>query len=157
MTGPLVKHTINEFVENYVRPMVQRPDALQTAALCYRIKNGEKEVLMITSRGTGRWVIPKGWTMRGKSAAEAAVIEAWEEAGVRPVSTPKKPIGDFLYRKVKKSGLPVRVKVLVYAVEVARLEDEYPEVGQRTRRWVRAKDASAMVAEPGLQAIFREF
>lgn len=152
-----MKHTFGGFVENYVRPLVQRPDALQVAALCYRIEKGEKQVLLITSRGTGRWVIPKGWTMRGLDAASAAVVEAWEEAGVRPIATPDAPIGDFLYRKIKGSGLPVRVNVLVYAVEVEKLEDEFSEADQRQRRWVNPREAAKMVAEPGLQAIFRQF
>ncbi|PRY84056.1 NUDIX hydrolase [Donghicola tyrosinivorans] len=152
-----MKPSFNEFVQNYIRPLVQRPEALQTAALCYRYtKTGAKQVLLITSRGTGRWVIPKGWTMRGMDAAGAALVEAWEEAGVRPAATPIAPIGHFLYRKIKSSGLPVRVKVLVYPVEVATLKDEFPEANQRTRRWVSPDEAASMVAEPGLQSIFRQ-
>lgn len=54
--------------------------AEQTAALCTHPQTGQ--VLLITSRDTGRWVLPKGWPMRGRSMAQAALIEAWEEAGV---------------------------------------------------------------------------
>lgn len=146
----------NSFTD-YVMPMVQRPSQLQTAALCFREHEGEKQVLLITSRGTGRWVIPKGWTMRGLSASQAAVVEAWEEAGVRPQSGPEVPLGSFSYKKVKDSGLPVDVEVLVYAVQVDRLEDDFPESTQRKRAWVRPMDAANMVDEPGLQEILREF
>lgn len=149
----ILKSSFND----YVMPMVQRPSQLQTAALCYREQDGEKQVLLITSRGTGRWVIPKGWTMRGMNAGQAAVVEAWEEAGVRPGSEPDVPLGSFSYKKIKGSGLPVDVEVLVFPVQVDRLEDDFPEATQRKRAWVRPSDAANMVDEPGLQDILRQF
>ncbi|MCT4579707.1 NUDIX hydrolase [Donghicola sp.] len=149
----LLKSSFND----YVLPMMQRPSQLQTAALCYREAEGEKQVLLITSRGTGRWVIPKGWTMRGLNAGQAAVVEAWEEAGVRPHAEPDEPLGSFNYKKIKGSGLPVDVEVLVYPVRVTKLEDDFPEATQRKRAWVRPRDAANMVDEPGLQEILRDF
>jgi 8-oxo-dGTP pyrophosphatase MutT (NUDIX family) len=154
--GQLVKRAISSFVENYLRPLVQRPEMLQAAALCYRTVEDEKQVLLITSRGTGRWIIPKGWPMRGLDASQAAAVEAWEEAGVHPVAPPSKTIGDFTYRKIKGSGLPVKVKVLVYPLEVARLADDFREAGQRKRKWVSVQEAAQMVSEPGLQALFQK-
>ncbi len=141
----------------FALPMLQRPRHLQTAALCYRVEDGRKRVLLITSRGTGRWVIPKGWLMRGKKANEAAVVEAWEEAGVRPGRTADQPIGTYVYDKIKNSGLPVTVEMLVFPVEVQSLEDQFPEARERTRRWVTPAEAAEMVDEPGLKQILLGF
>ncbi|PTR37693.1 8-oxo-dGTP pyrophosphatase MutT, NUDIX family [Mameliella alba] len=149
----LIRKTGAEFA----LPMLQRPRQLQTAALCYRIDDGHKRVLLITSRGTGRWVIPKGWLMRGKNASEAAVVEAWEEAGVRPGRTAERPIGTYVYDKIKNSGLPVTVEMLVFPVEVRSLEDRFPEARERVRRWVTPTEAAGMVDEPGLRQILLDF
>ena len=149
----LILHALTE----YIRPMLSRPGKYQTAALCYRETSGAREVLLISSRGTGRWVIPKGNLMRGLSAAEAAATEAWEEAGVRPRSAPQPVIGEFSYLKKKRSGLPVKTTVLVFPLEVAGLEDTFPEAGQRRRVWVSPQEAATMVAEPELQDILRDF
>lgn len=143
--------------QEYVLPMIRRPRLLQTSALCYRDVDGVRQVLLITSRDTGRWVIPKGWTMRGMDAGKAASIEAWEEAGVRCAQPPDTPLGCYHYKKIKGSGLPVDVEVLVYPLEVDRLEDTYPEVTQRERRWVTPGEAAQMVREPMLQDILRAF
>lgn len=53
-----------------VQLMFQRPPRQPYAALCYRLKGktGALEVLLLTSRDTGRWVIPKGWPMEGKTS-----------------------------------------------------------------------------------------
>ncbi|TMV51109.1 NUDIX domain-containing protein, partial [Thioclava sp. BHET1] len=72
--------------------------AAQVAGLCWRLSNKKVEVLLVTSRDTGRWIIPKGWTMKGKSKAEAALQEAYEEAGVE--GSHGKAIGDYAYVKL---------------------------------------------------------
>lgn len=141
----------------FVLPMLKRPRHLQSAALCYRREADRTAVLLITSRGTGRWIIPKGWLMRGKNASEAAVVEAWEEAGVRPARAASRPVGSYTYNKIKDSGLPVAVETLVFPLEVDSIEDRFPEVGERERRWVDPEAAADMVAEPGLQQILRDF
>ena len=51
----------------------------QFAALCYRIKRGKVQVLLVTSRRTKRWIVPKGWPMEGRTPADSAAQEAWEE------------------------------------------------------------------------------
>ena len=67
-----------------------RPERHQVAALCWRMgQGGAVEILLVTSRDTGRWVIPKGWPMDGKSASAAAAREAWEEAGVKGTVRPE--------------------------------------------------------------------
>lgn len=138
-------------------PMLQRPMQLQIAALCHRMVDGKVQVLLITSRGTGRWIIPKGWLMRGKNASEAAVVEAWEEAGVRPARVAETPFGSYVYDKIKRSGLPVAVETLVFPVEVRMLEDDYPERDQRRRQWIDPAEAAELVDEPGLKQILLDF
>ncbi|MBC7146768.1 MAG: NUDIX hydrolase [Thioclava marina] len=131
-----------------------RPASLQVAALCLRVRDGKTQVLLITSRDTGRWVLPKGWPMRGRSLSGAAQQEAWEEAGARGL-VEKEPIGDFHYDKILDSGLAVPTDVIVFLLRVEQLEKTYPEVGQRKRKWFAPKEAAGLVAEEGLQKILR--
>lgn len=128
----------------------------QYAALCFR-RTGkhEHEVLLITSRDTGRWVIPKGWPMRGKSGSECALREAYEEAGVEGSPSPA-PIGVFTYDKVLPDGVQPCI-VSVYPVEVERLRNDFPEKGQRERKWFSPKKASEKVDEPELRSLLRSF
>lgn len=142
--------------EEYLSPFLQRPKRLQVAALCYRMSDGGKKVLLVTSRDTGRWVIPKGWPMDGKNAPEAAMQEAWEEAGVHKGQIDGEAIGHYDYDKELKSGLPVPVETLVYKVEVSETRDDFPEADERERRWVSPEEAANMVREPQLQRLLRE-
>ncbi|MEL6102310.1 MAG: NUDIX hydrolase [Pseudomonadota bacterium] len=128
----------------------------QFAAVCYRIKASRVEILLITSRRTRRWIVPKGWPVRGKSPSESALHEAWEEAGVVGRVNPR-PIGIYSYVKLlgQDAGLPC--VAMVYAVKVKELARDYPERAERRRKWVSRKKAGAMVDEPELARILREF
>ena len=129
----------------------------QFAALCYRVKNNKIQFLLITSRGSGRWILPKGWPMGGKTPAESAAQEAWEEAGVHGIPD-SRPLGLFSYSKTLddlETDLPC--VAMVYGIKVKALAKDYPEAGQRTRRWVNRKKAAAMVEEPELSRILRDF
>ncbi|MBR9650981.1 NUDIX hydrolase [Thalassovita aquimarina] len=128
-----------------------RPLAEQVAALCVRGKGKAKEVLLITSRGTGRWIIPKGWPMKDKSAPQAAQQEAWEEAGVLSGKISKDPIGSFRYVKKNDDGSTTPVCVQVYLLKVNRLKNGYPEAHQRERRWVSPATAAKLVREDELR------
>lgn len=141
--------------KSYLSPMLQRPKSLQVAALCHRGVGDDREYLLVTSRDTGRWIIPKGWPIRGLKSNEAALQEAWEEAGVRNSKATKKPVGTYTYQKRKSSGLEIPVETLVYSVEVKDLSKEFPEAHERTRKWVKADDAIEMVNEDELKSIFR--
>lgn len=136
-------------------PLLQRPKKLQVAALCHRGEGAETEYLLVTSRDTGRWIIPKGWPIRGLKSNETALQEAWEEAGVRHSRASSTPIGHYSYAKRQPSGLEIPVETLVYSVAVQDLAKEFPEAHERTRKWVSAEAASKMVDEPELQSIFR--
>lgn len=146
-------NAITSLWHGFVRPMVQRPKRLQVAALCYRGGGSGLEVLLVTSRGTGRWIIPKGWPMEGLKSSEAALQEAWEEAGVRNSSALPEPIGNYSYNKVLDAGLPVPVETLVYAVEVQDTCKTFPESGERHRRWMAPATAADLVHEAELKEI----
>lgn len=139
-----------------VGPMLRRPKRFQVGALCYRDRDGAREVLLVSSRGTGRWIIPKGWPIDGKDAPEAALQEAWEEAGVRQGQITGQAVGTYDYDKELKTGLPVRVETLVFPVRVKHLADTYPESAERRRKWVSPAAAANMVNEPQLQDILRQ-
>lgn len=128
----------------------------QFAALCYRIVRDKPEILLITSRGSRRWILPKGWPEPGLTPAKAARKEAWEEAGVkgRAMDT---CLGVFSYFKLDARHVKMPCVALVYPVKVKSLSDDYPEAGERRRKWVRPKRAAAMVCEPELKEILRSF
>ena len=128
----------------------------QYAALCYRIRKDKPQFLLITSRGTGRWIVPKGWPMKGKSPAKAALREAWEEAGVRG-QVGKDAIGMFSYRKVLGRKRLEPCVALVFPVAVKSLDGSFPEAKQRRRKWFGRKKAAARVSEPELAEIIRNF
>jgi 8-oxo-dGTP pyrophosphatase MutT (NUDIX family) len=134
----------------------------QYAALCFRHVPGSDEpvqVLLITSRDTGRWVIPKGWGMSKKKPHEVAQREAWEEAGVRG-RVRKKPYGYYTYRKKLSEEESVVSVVQVHLLSVLELDREFPEKGQRDLRWFSPAAAAAAVCEPDLKCLIanvREF
>ena len=128
----------------------------QFGALCYRLKKGKVQVLLITSRAAKRWIIPKGWPSDGKTPTESAVIEAWEEAGVRG-ETDGRCIGIFSYKKDMSDLGSLPCVAMVFAIEVTELAEDYPEAHERDRQWMTRKKASKLVDEPELSRIIRDF
>lgn len=130
---------------------------MQFAALPWRrLGDGGVKVLVITSRETRRWVIPKGWPMPGLAPGLAAAQEAYEEAGV--VGDPgSEPIGAFGYDKRLRSGRNQPVKVLVFPLEVLVEQLAFPEQGQRDKLWTSPAEAADLVDEPELKALIRAF
>ena len=128
----------------------------QFAALCYRVDEDKTKVLLITSRGTGRWVIPKGWPLDGKTPADAALTEAWEEAGVKGKVTGS-CLGLFSYQKDLQKSDDLPCVAMVYPVRVDTLKKTYPEVDQRDRKWFTPKKAAEQVTDPELAQILRQF
>ena len=123
---------------------------LQIAALpLKREGKGRLKVLMVTSRDTGRWVMPKGWMMDGKKPWTAAEIEALEEAGAEG-KIGKTPIGAYHYDKILDDGEALPCRVTVYPMQVSKLKRKWKERDQRKRRWFRLRAAAARVAEPEL-------
>ncbi len=114
------------------------------------------QVLLLTSRETRRWVIPKGWPMKKKKPHAVAEREAYEEAGVRGKAE-KEAFGYFTYLKRRKSGLMVPVCVEVHVLRVEEMLDVFPEKGSRQLEWVSCQEAAARVRETELSALFLAF
>lgn len=142
--------------EEVLKPMIFRPKRVQIAALCLRESEDGLRVLMITSRGTGRWILPKGWPVSGKDGAQSAEQEAWEEAGVRDASVLDEPVGRYEYVKQFEDGSSERVETYVYQMTVEELAREYPESLERVRRWMHPKEAANLVEEPQLRDLLLE-
>jgi 8-oxo-dGTP pyrophosphatase MutT (NUDIX family) len=128
---------------------------LQYAALPYRWRpNASIEIMLITSRGTGRWLIPKGWPEPGLEPAEAAAREAREEAGLVG-RVDDRSIGFFHYDKRLPNGGTVHCVVEVFALEVERQMKSWPERDQRSTRWFGLQEAAEAVRDPELSAIIQ--
>ncbi|WP_368040293.1 NUDIX hydrolase [Ruegeria atlantica] len=121
----------------------------QSAALCYRIKHGRLKVLLITTRKSKRWIIPKGWLINGISSSQTAGREAWEEAGVKGKCAIQ-PIGRFTYVKTRASRGPVVCLVDVFPLCVTSVASEFPERAQRKRKWLSPGKAASRVKSPEL-------
>jgi 8-oxo-dGTP pyrophosphatase MutT (NUDIX family) len=127
----------------------------QVAALPWR--RGEAvEILLISSRETRRWVIPKGWPMKGLSGPKSAEREAFEEAGVEGAIADK-PIGTYTYAKRARSGAIQTLSVEVFPMLVETERKNWPERNERVRRWASVDDAAAAVDEPELKQIIVAF
>ena len=141
---------------NQIQPIAPLDEAAvcteQYGAICWRMHRGKVEVLLITSRDTGRWVIPKGWPMDKRSPSEAAQQEAWEEAGVRGEIT-ETAIGLFNYVKLLSPQRSCECAVKVFALRVSELVDKFPERNERRRKWFAAEKAARKVIEPELRQV----
>jgi 8-oxo-dGTP pyrophosphatase MutT (NUDIX family) len=129
---------------------------IQYAALPWREGDNGLEILLITSRNTRRWIVPKGWPLPGRTPPECAAQEALEEAGVTGTVAPK-PLGWFHYDKLRKSGEILPCKVQVFALEVSRQRRDWPEKSARHTRWCTPTEALTHVGEPGLRRIIMGF
>ncbi len=139
-----------------VRPLFQRPRALQLAALCHRVTKDGTEVLLVSS-SSGRWILPKGWPIDGMSAVQAAHQEAWEEAGVKSNVMTKGAVGTFLSQKTYDTGLSVPCETKVFELEVDQVANDYPEAQKRKRVWVSPSKAAEMVDNDELKSLLANF
>lgn len=119
-------------------------EKIQTGALPWRrLAGGGMEVLLVTSRLSGRWIVPKGWPMPGKSLAQAAAQEAFEEAGVTG-KIDAEPLGFFQHVKNFTLG-QMEVTIFVHPLAVEKELSSWPERGQRQRKWFEPKNAARVV------------
>lgn len=126
----------------------------QVAAIPFRLnEHGDVEVMLVTSRTTRRFIVPKGWPMKGKSGRKAATIEAQEEAGVLG-KTLKQPAGTYYYWK-RLANRFVRVDVVVYLLEVSEELADWEESKRRQRAWLAPADAAVLIDEPDLSTLVR--
>jgi hypothetical protein len=132
----------------------------QIAVLPYRFAGGKTdgstEIMLITSRETKRWVIPKGNPMNGMARHASAAIEAEEEAGVIGAVCPTS-IGSYEYRKRRSNGAAIMYNVEVFPLAVTHELSEWKEQHERERKWFSFDEAAAAVDEEDLQALIRSF
>ena len=156
MTDSACNEGPDALADTPVPPDRARPSREQLGALCWRIRRGRPEVLLITSRDTRRWIIPKGWPIAGIEPPLSALREAWEEAGVRGNVAPD-PIGEYGYVKAMRGAPGVPCTVVVDPVRVGSLASAVPERHERRRRWFSAAKAARKVAEPELRGLIEAF
>jgi 8-oxo-dGTP pyrophosphatase MutT (NUDIX family) len=143
---------------NLSKKALHRPSILyQAAVLPWRLDR-QVEIMLITSLGTGRWVLPKGTLMPGESPRMAARREALEEAGLEGELTAR-PLGSFYYEKRLSSRGPRQqlCSVSVYPLKVEIQRDQWPERGLRKFRWFALADAAAAVKEDELRDLLLGF
>lgn len=159
MTGKTGKKTMSliRVKQRRIRLPASQKRELRTqfGALCYRYRKDKLQVLLVTSRTSGRWIVPKGWPMHKATPADTAAREAYEEAGVEgkihPICIGFFSRTDDLGRKRLPSI------VAVFPLHTKKLLSEYPEIGQRKRKWVSRKKAAVMVDNPELAQIIKGF
>ncbi len=117
----------------------------QAAAIPIR----DDRVCLVTSSSGRRWVVPKGQIDPGHTAGEAALVEAWEEAGLVG-ALDAEPLGSYAYEKLGRELL-----VLVFRMTVTEVRDEWPERQIRTRAWVTLDEALDRIDEPGLRNLLQ--
>lgn len=135
---------------------LRRPDMLQVAALCYRMTDDGHEILLITSRGRGNWILPKGWPKKKISSAQTALEEAFEEAGIRG-KVSEEAIGAYHYTKSSSKGAMLNCVATVYEVAFTKMAKNFPEKGDRKVRWFSPEAAAEAVPYPELAEILRAF
>ena len=131
---------------------------VQYGALPYRFTpEAALEILLVTTRRTRRWIIPKGWPIKGLRSPKAAAREAYEEAGVSG-RVGVKPIGTFTYDKaLDEAGVQATCEVKVYPLLVRRQLEVFPESEQRMLQWVDPAKAVMMIKDPGLRKLVKVF
>jgi 8-oxo-dGTP pyrophosphatase MutT (NUDIX family) len=156
--APLRRKTLRQQLAADPENLIDGQFRIQYGALCYRWapETDEIEVLLITSRDTGRWVIPKGWPMKKKKPYQAAETEALEEAGIRGRAR-KKPVGRYTYLKWLDNGDVAPCTVEVFEMRVTGIAKEFKERGQRELVWVSPDEASTRVRELELKSLLVEF
>jgi 8-oxo-dGTP pyrophosphatase MutT (NUDIX family) len=126
----------------------------QYGVLPYRLGDEGVEVMLLTSRGTGRWVIPKGWPMVGKKPRVVASIEAKQEAGISGI-VGRRPIGSFAYTKSMDDGAERLCECIVFLMLVTNEAPRWREALERRRAWFPRDVASEVVEEGGLAMMIR--
>jgi 8-oxo-dGTP pyrophosphatase MutT (NUDIX family) len=127
----------------------------QAGVIAYRVRAGRVEVLLMTSRDTGRWIIPKGNIAVGTAPWKAAAKEAYEEAGVKGRIGGSIPLGIYTYFKKLDSGEPRPAAVEVYLLRVDQSLKKWPERRERKLCWVPPETAVGLIAEPGMMPLLR--
>jgi 8-oxo-dGTP pyrophosphatase MutT (NUDIX family) len=151
-----MRHSKRNNLTARIEPRKRLPARVnQIAALVYRWNGDVLEVLLVTSRESRRWILPKGWPVAGKTPAASAAQEADEEAGILG-HVMKKPIGRYsAVKRIGEAALPCDVEV--YPLEFAKQKQKWKERGERACRWLPIDEAEEAIAEPELAALIHDF
>lgn len=145
----------SDWLQNTLRMFSARNELLQIAVLPWRERKGEVEICMVTSRGGGRWILPKGWPEKHLSHADAAAQEAWEEAGLKG-AVEAESCGNYQTYKSLDGGIGVAVRMEVYMMTDPKQSDIYPEAKKRKVKWLALDQAIARASEDGLKKLLQE-
>ena len=129
---------------------------LQYAALPWRKTARGLEFLLITTRTTRRWIVPKGWPLKNLTPAECVAYEALEEAGVIG-TVARRALGTFIYDKRQKSGKLVPCRVRVFPMEVVTQRRKWVERDVRKLRWCTCAEEIVLLSDAGLQRLVAKF
>jgi 8-oxo-dGTP pyrophosphatase MutT (NUDIX family) len=155
----MLKQFIRRRWLNYNQPKTREARTelpIQTGALPYRLgRKKQVEILLVTGRRSRRWIIPKGWPVPGKSLAESAAQEAFEEAGIKGTINPE-PLGSFRHTKTGLAIGDVEVSIVVHSMCVERELSKYPESRDRKRKWFSAEEAADKVDSKELRKLIME-
>jgi 8-oxo-dGTP pyrophosphatase MutT (NUDIX family) len=130
--------------------------AVQYGALPWRRTADGVEILLVTTRNTRRWIVPKGWPDDGRTPQECAAQEAYEEAGVTGAVSDE-AIGVFSHKKQLKSGQVITCRIRVYGMEVSEVAGDWPEKSAREMKWCPVADALMLVDDPSLRRVIAKF
>jgi 8-oxo-dGTP pyrophosphatase MutT (NUDIX family) len=147
--------SLTQFVLDSLILLVRPPESVrQVGALPYDVVDGRVVFLLVTSRRSGRWIVPKGSLIAGETPYRSAEIEAMEEAGVEGIID-REPIGT--YRTIKKGGIARRVvEVDLYPLRVTKQHDTWLEQGARHRHWVLLREAKRLLSDATVARLARE-
>jgi len=127
----------------------------QYGAIAWRqSRSGELEILLVTSRERGRWIVPKGWPIKGETPAKVAALEAFEEGGVFG-DVRSEPIGVYDYLKILRDGSTVLCRVVLFGIEVRGTLANWPEQSQRKRSWFTVSEAGRTVSDFQLAQVLK--
>ena len=128
----------------------------QVGCLCYKWVDKKLKVLIVTSKTTKRWIIPKGWIQKKLGASGSAAAEAWEEAGALGICN-KKKFGDFEDIKILKDGYPLECIVDVFLMKTITQKAEFPEKYIRSVKWIDPEDAASFIRNESLIQLLKSF
>ena len=127
----------------------------QYGAIAWRqSRSGELEILLVTSRERGRWIVPKGWPIKGETPAKVAALEAFEEGGVFG-DVRSEPIGVYDHLKILRDGSTVLCRVVLFGIEVRGTLANWPEQSQRKRSWFTVSEAGRTVSDFQLAQVLK--
>ena len=127
----------------------------QAGVIACKDDGGKTKVLLITSRDTGRWIVPRGNIRPGSTPAKSAKNEAYEEAGIKGTIVGPRPLGFYRYLKILDTERTLAARVEVYLLNVTEQLKKWPEKGERRRSWVSINEAIGLVEESGIAVLLR--